>query len=310
MFYCSVLEVYLSSKMSYKPYNSKNSTPVAATASPRTDVKIVQKSKPKQPSVDQLMDKITEQSEEIKRLRTFVDAQSLHLVQIQENYAALEKRVIKNEKANIRTSSLFMVKDRVIDELTQQLNKMQQYTRRYSVSIAGLKKDKYEKYDDLKKEIHSLIEKTDGVVSTDDVDKFHRDGPQFGSKQDVILRFKSHAAKEAFYNNRKKIAGENVKIRPSLTDGTKQLMKATNEATKDYASLQNPPEFVLPDIHGNLLMKMKNRSRLGLFVKFRNMETFRTNVLLAQHTDEIDDAFDAYDVSSSEDEHAIGPFFS
>ncbi len=136
------------------------------------------------------------------------------------------------------------------------------------------------------------------------------DGPQFGSKQDVILRFKSHAAKEAFYNNRKKIAGENVKIRPSLTDGTKQLMKATNEATKDYASLQNPPEFVLPDIHGNLLMKMKNRSRLGLFVKFRNMETFRTNVLLAQHTDEIDDAFDAYDVSSSEDEHAIGPFFS
>ncbi len=92
------------------------------------------------------------------------------------------------------------MKDRVIDELREQLNKTQQYCRRYSVSIAGIKKDHNEKFENLEKEIHSLVLKTNGEVTVDDIDKFHRDGPQYGfNKQDVILRFKSHAAREASY---------------------------------------------------------------------------------------------------------------
>ncbi len=96
-----------------------------------------------------------------------------------------------------------------------------------------------------------------------------------------------------------------MKIRPSLTDGTRRLMKDATAEIKEYLNLRNPPDFVLPDIHGNLLVKMKFKSRLGLFVKFRNLESFRTNVLLAQET-KPDAEFNHYDVEESADDELHG----
>ena len=258
-------------------------------------------------SLAQLSEKINLQHEEIRSLRGFTEAQATHIVQIEENYAALMKRVEKLEHDAIFNESLSIIKDRVITELKEEINRNQQFMRRPCVSIVGLPKRKGEKMDDLKRSINEMLEKTDGQVKYSDVDKFHRDGPLFGSTQDVIVRFQSHAAKEAFYKKRKDITGENerLKIRPSLTMGTKKLLDEANAAVKEFKRLTNPPEFVLPDVHGNLLIKMKKESDVGLFVPFRNMETFVQKIYLAQEIEKTEEEFRSYDLSDDDDERGL-----
>ena len=40
------------------------------------------------------------------------------------------------------------------------------------------------------------------------------------------------------------------------------------------------------------MVKMKKRSRVGLFVHFRNMETLVQKIYLAQHDNDVDDIYD------------------
>ena len=82
-------------------------------------------------------------------------------------------------------------------------HRLQQYTRRYSVVVSGIEKKRGEKFEDLKKEIEGLVEKVQSSTTMEDVDKFHRNGPNRDGEQEVIVRFKSHSAKEAFYRKRK-----------------------------------------------------------------------------------------------------------
>ena len=186
------------------------------------------------------------------------------------------------------------LKDHVMKELREQLNKTRQFMQRPCITTAGLPKPKDKSRKSLKQEIHSMIACTNGKVTVADVDKFHRGWPQNGSKQDVILRFTSDTAKEVFYTSRKDITGTNetLKIRPSLTDMTKELLNETKESIENYKKLVNPPEFVLPDVHGQLMLKMKRRSRVGLFVHCRNMESFVQKIQLAQQYDEAGDSFE------------------
>ena len=100
------------------------------------------------------------------------------------------------------------------------------------------------------------------------------------NKQDLIIRFKSHYAKEQFYNNRKNIApNKKVKIQASLSPERKKLLDAAREQVSAYEDPtseeadqnQNLPHFVLADVHGNLLVKMKKRTPRGLFHKFNSL---------------------------------------
>ena len=62
-----------------------------------------------------------------------------------------------------------------------------------------------------------------------DVDKFHRNGRTFneGKDQELLIRFKTHSAKEAFYRGRKTLppARRGIKIRPSLSRKQQKLLK-------------------------------------------------------------------------------------
>ena len=239
--------------------------------------------------VAHLVDQLEKQNQEITLLKSFVDAQAKHIVQIEENYAALLNRVRKNERTLEISQSVSIVKDRVICELKEQINRQEQFMRRPCITISGIPKKHNESISDLKGKIVSLLERTNGDVTVADIDKFHRDGQQSGERQDVIVRFLSHSAKEVFYDKRKVIAGdnENLKIRPNLTDGTKQLLKDANNFIKtntyeSYGRLSNPPQFALPDVHGNLMVLMKKPSRFGRFVKFQNMESFHARIAMAQ----------------------------
>ena len=257
-------------------------------------------------TLSQLIEKYEKQENELRCLRDFSEAQAAHIVSLEEKYSSLELKLRKNELDIERFHSLATLKDNVIVKLQHQINQQEQRSRRPCATVVGIPKRKEESSDDLKREVVKLLDKSNGKVSLEDVDKFHRDGPRYGSKQEVIIRFRTHAAKESFYKARKNIVGgsETLKILPSLSKATKKLLHDSSDEVSYYEKLSNPPQFVLPDVHGNLMIKFTCESRLGLFVHFDSMDTFRSTVYRAQHTDEADDEFNCYDISDSEDESA------
>ena len=197
-----------------------------------------------------------------------------------EMISSLEKRLRIVEGDQIKTESLLFIRDNVSRLLSKRITQLEQYTRRYSVVVKGIEYDRQEKYESLREQVVQVIEQANSGTTFEDVDKFHRNGPRNGTKQDVIIRFKSHSAKEQFYNKRKTIKLERVKVQPSLSPDTKKLLNDANEFIDSFKSspdaFQNCPNFALPDIHGNLLVKMAKRTEDGMFFRFDGLEQLAT----------------------------------
>ena len=194
--------------------------------------------------------------------------------------------------------SLLHVKDCVIDGLKNEIQRLQQYTRRYSVNISGIPKPRKEEKGDLQKIVEELITEVNSTTTVADIDKLHRNGPAKGDQQDVIMRFKSHSSKEA----RKKL-GQNrgikgIKIRPSLSPAQKELLidSCDYQATLDNADLHNPPEFVFANVHNDIQVKMKQKCKDGLFVSFNHIDHL-TRVISRANMDE--ESFKVFDTDSS-----------
>ena len=189
----------------------------------------------------------------------------------------MEARISKLEADQNILQSLLVVKDRVSALLSQRVLQLEQYTRRPSVIVKGIERSKNEKHPQLREEIGKLIDECDSDVSMIDVDKFHRNGPRYGSEQEIIIRFKSHDAKEKFYKKRKtikRVKDKVIKIQPALSSASKSLLESAKETIKAYQTeaSPNPPDFVLPDVHGNMLVKMSEETNDGLFLPFHSIE--------------------------------------
>ena len=81
-----------------------------------------------------------------------------------------------------------------------------------------------------------LIDECDSDVSMVDIDKFHWNGTRYGSDQEIIIRLKSHDAKEKFYKKRKSIKRVNdniIKVQPALSSASKLLLKYAKETIKE-----------------------------------------------------------------------------
>ena len=111
-----------------------------------------------------------------------------------------------------------------------------------------------------------------------DVDKYHRNGPRKDDRQDLMIRFKSHSAKESFYKSRKTIQRPGIKVQPSLSTETKELLEEAREAILDYGEdyVPNPPAFVMADVHGMLWVKFREETKDDkLFHKFDSIQKLR-----------------------------------
>jgi hypothetical protein len=190
------------------------------------------------------------------------------------------------------------IKEQVSKRLQMEVSRLQQYTRRYSVSISGIEKRRFEKQEDLKKDVEDIITEVDSAVTVEDVDKFHRNGRVKDGQQEIIIRFKSHAAKEAFYKARKTLPNNRrfVKIRPSLGPHQKKLLHDANDLLANMYSLvadhwRNHPEFVMADVHGNIQIKFKEKTvkNGSLFVKFESVEEMAKIIQNELTVDESDD---------------------
>ena len=181
-------------------------------------------------------------------------------------------------------TSLNFVKDRVIDELKEQLTDLQQYTRRYSAVVSGLKMTR--SADELKSKVEEVVQEL--YSKFEDVDKFHWVGLVKKDQQDMVIRFKSHSAKENFYIKRKQIRNKNIKIKPSLAPARRELLYDARDVINDYEDMKqkmtNPPHFVYADVHGNLKLKMTHaiKNRLLLF-KFRSINELNDLIMKNQN---------------------------
>ena len=233
--------------------------------------------------MNMLHEKLMQQEQELNVLKEESRTQAHQIEELKdivESTKNLEKKINVNETKILHMDSLMFVKDRVIEELQKQLNDLQQYTRRYSVIVNGIKvKQGRETNDDLRVEVNKLLEEANvSDVTKNEVDKFHRNGPRKDDEQSIIIRFKSHSAKEEFYKKRKNIKRRYTKIYPSLTSTNRSLLESSrkfleenhNESTD--GELLNPPHFVLADMHGNISVKMKYEHKNRLFFNFSSIQ--------------------------------------
>ena len=188
--------------------------------------------------------------------------------------------------------------------MSNRITELEQYTRRYSVIIKGIeRKEKKESLDSLKNEVKRILEKCDSATSFEDVDKFHRNAPRSGNDQDVIIRFKSHSAKEEFFEKRKTINLNGVKVQPSLSGERKKLLAQASDLVKEYNegpanALKNPPEFAYANMHGNLLVKFKHKTDDGLFIRFNTLEELRE--VLQRYNSASQKSMTLFDISSGQ----------
>ena len=221
----------------------------------------------------------------------------------------LEKRVAALEGDLLQMNAKFAVRDHVVEALRNEVHRLQQYTRRYSVVVAGIEKKKDETPESLREEVLKLVSDVDSTSKEQDIDKFHRNGRVYnGKEQEIIVRFKSHAAKEAFYRARKNLPASRkaVKIRPSLSPNQKNLLRDAQAWVEQFslnAEMVNPVQYVFANIHGEIQAKMQKNYRGSPFISFNSIQDLASRLKDAQVVRETDRAFDEmsarYDTDSN-----------
>ena len=220
--------------------------------------------------IQKLLDESAVYAEEQKQIETNLKNE------YDDRINKVTKKLLRLESAKAYTDSILLVKDKVHELLSKRITHLEQYTRRYSVVVKGIDYRNNEVRDGkLEEDIRALLQESSSTTTYADIDKYHRNGPRFESKQDILIRFKSHSAKENFYRARKSIKRREFKIQPSLSAETKNLLDEAKESVESYedCELINPPDFVMADLHGNLWLKFKNQTKDDqMFYKFDSIE--------------------------------------
>ena len=227
---------------------------------------------------------------DLKNLKEIVMKQS-EIIDCLKSESSVKDRKLSDleqrfESYKTLNDSLHKVKDRINDELRSQLNRQEQFGRRYCMSVDGIPKERGEKRENLREKVEKILSSADGDITMQDVDKFHRNGPAADGEQEVIIRFKTHTAKEVMYKHRKSVkVGYPVYLKPNLTEVSKrEYLKARNYVKNlDKSKFENPPEFVMANVHGILLLKMAEPGNdHGCWIEFSNADDLPDKINFAQ----------------------------
>ena len=162
--------------------------------------------------------------------------------------------------------STLLVSRNTSDKLSEELNKqsveldqLHQYSWRNCIIVSGIPVKRNETCDDLNHSFEKNVIKDIRENSKEEFDfeydKIHRHGKVNGTKQNVIVRFRSHQYPSDLYYARKKIKNRNIRLKPSLTKKRTELLRKAIERIED----DNTPEgiqFVYADFNGNIKIRM------------------------------------------------------
>ena len=84
-----------------------------------------------------------------------------------------------------------------------------------------------------------------------------------------------------------------IKIKPNLWSERKRFLNQAIDLVDSYPdNIYNPPDFVYADVHGIIRVKMKHRSKLGLFFEVACLQDVASVIQKAQTIDRKDAKFD------------------
>ena len=118
-----------------------------------------------------------------------------------------------------------------VSKVLEELDDIQQYSRRNSLIVYGLKEDKDESTDDLV--LNLFNEKLGVAVDISMKGRSHKLGPVRGENNlkplPIIVKFRSYRMRKAVFTTKRKLKDSGISVTESLP---KQRMKLLNEVQK------------------------------------------------------------------------------
>ena len=113
------------------------------------------------------------------------------------------------------------------DDITKahdQINELEQYSRRNCVRITGVKEENHESCSQLVTNI--ATRKLETEITPTDIDRAHRLGPKRtdGKERAMIVKFTTYDARTRFIRARRKLKGSSIVIREDLTKANQELL--------------------------------------------------------------------------------------
>ena len=211
-----------------------------------------------QPAPPQETNSSTNKDEVIARLQQ-------ELQDLRERFDVLESQVAITTKVNTA--------------LAKEVDRLEQYGRRNSIVIRGILPKENETDDQLKDSVEKVISNELGLRKEfgRDFDKTHRIGPVIptphGDRQDVIVRFRSHATRYEVYRRRKQLKTKSLpfRITPSLTKARRKLLSKAREEFEDHPDVN----FVYVNEHGDVKVRFHEKWRNKFVYDVSSIEQLR-----------------------------------
>lgn len=222
-------------------------------------------------------------------LKRQLEALQQKVNKICERNKQLEKRVdvLENTKRKLADQvesleSKIIVSEEVSTRLSLELDRLDQYNRRSNLIIKNIDlpanpdEETHEDVEEIvKKVIKDDLEMPDSIFK--DIDKFHRNGfikTQRGKrKQNIIVRFKSHASRYACLIKKKQLKSN--KISPNLTRNRGKILHKASEIINEKKP--SAIEFAFANIHGDLQIRLAepcDGKKVHPFNSLNELDTF------------------------------------
>jgi FtsZ-binding cell division protein ZapB len=187
------------------------------------------------------------------------------LKELKERFDVLESQVAITTKVNTA--------------LAKEVDRLEQYGRRNSIVIRGILPKENETNDQLKGSVEKVICNELGLKKEfgRDFDKTHRIGPVIttphGDRQDVIVRFRSHATRYEVYRRRKQLKTKSLpfRITPSLTKARRKLLSKAREEFESHPDVN----FVYVNEHGDVKVRFHEKWRNKFVYDVSSIEELR-----------------------------------
>ena len=203
----------------------------------------------------------------IQLLKDKLEKVERRLEEIENKNKKLEEKVVvlESEKA---------INQNVTRLLSEEVDRLDQYHRRSNIIIANVIKQEHESQEEVTNKINEIIQRDLNLPEViPEIDKLHRVGKvreRNGKQtQDIIVRFRTHAARYQVYDNRKRTS--NVKIRPNLTKRRDQLRYEATELVND----NNQVNFVYSDAHGDIKIRLNNQFKGKYVYEINSLEELK-----------------------------------
>ena len=138
----------------------------------------------------------------------------------------MEKMEVEKEKSDASQKKLELELTQRLCKAEKELNEIQQYQRRNSLTIAGIDETEGENTDEL---VKNLAKEKLGVNLEDtDIEKCHRVGkPNIKAKKPriILIKFTSYKPRSTVIKQRRKLKGSKITIQEDLTKQNQELLK-------------------------------------------------------------------------------------